>query len=49
MYDAKHSGKIKNDKIQRWRLELACYNFDITYRPGKENIPADTFTRVIDF
>jgi len=23
MFDAKHRGKIKNDKIQRWRIELS--------------------------
>ena len=47
MYDVKHSSKIKNDKIERWRVEIACYGFDITYRPGKENVAPDTFTRVI--
>ena len=47
MYDRNHSGKIKNDKIQRWRLELASYSFDIIYRPGSDNITADTFSRVI--
>ena len=26
MYDVKHSSKIKNDKIERWRVELACYS-----------------------
>ena len=47
MYDVKHSSKIKNDEIERWRVELACYSFDITYRPGKENVAPDTFTSVI--
>ena len=47
MYDVKHSSKRKNDKIERWRVELACYSFNITYRPGKENVAPDTFTRVI--
>ena len=47
MFDSKQTGKIKNEKIQRWRLELSCYSFDIKYRPGKENIPADAFSRVI--
>ena len=27
-------------------MELSCFSFDIAYRPGKDNIPADTFTRV---
>lgn len=30
----------------RWRLELSIYDFDVVYRAGKENIPADTFSRV---
>ena len=46
MFEKNHKGRIKNDKINRWRVELSCYNFDISYRPGKDNIPADTFTRV---
>ena len=29
----------------RWRVELSDYSFDIVYRPGHENIPADTFSR----
>jgi transposase InsO family protein/uncharacterized protein YqgQ len=45
MFNMQHKGRIKNDKILRWRLELACYDFDIVYRPGKENIPSDTFSR----
>ena len=29
MFDGKCAEKIKNDKTQRWRIELASYNFDI--------------------
>ena len=46
MFDKKHKGKIKNDKINRWRIELGCYSFDIVYRRGELNIAPDTFTRV---
>lgn len=46
MFDIKHSGKIKNDKILRWRLELSPYSFDIQYRPGNLNVPADALSRV---
>ena len=46
MFDQHHTRKIKNEKIMRWRLELACYSFDIIYRPGKENAAADTLSRV---
>ncbi|KAK3726270.1 hypothetical protein QZH41_003048 [Actinostola sp. cb2023] len=45
MFDQRHKGKIKNDKIMRWRIELSCYSFDIVYRPGKDNIPPDTLSR----
>ena len=45
MFDQNHHGKIKNEKIMRWRMELLCYHFDISYRPGAENIPPDTFSR----
>ena len=34
MFNTKQRGKIKNDKVMRWRIELSCYNFDIVYRPG---------------
>ena len=46
MFNSKRAGKVKNDKMQHWQLELASYSFDISYRPGTENIPADTFTRL---
>lgn len=45
MFDQHNRGKIKNDKIMRWRLELACYSFDIVYRPGKENVLPDALSR----
>ena len=45
MFDNEQRGKIKNDKIMRWRTELSCYSFDIVYRPGVENIPPDTLSR----
>ncbi|KAL0840676.1 hypothetical protein ABMA28_015872 [Loxostege sticticalis] len=46
MFNMKHSSKIKNEKIQRWRLELAPYKYEIIYRPGKENYAADALSRV---
>ena len=45
MFDQRHKGKIKNDKIMRWRVELSCYSFDIVYRPGKDNVLPDAFSR----
>ena len=45
MFDNKQRGKIKNDKILRWRIELSTYNYDILYRPGKFNDPPDALSR----
>ena len=46
MFDHQHTSKIKNDKIQRWRLELSGYSYDIVYRPGVNNVAADSFSRM---
>ena len=46
VFDSKHRNKIKNDKIARWKLELSVYSFDIQHKPGSENIPPDTLSRV---
>lgn len=45
MFDKHHRGKINNEKFLRWRLELSRISFDIVYRPGRDNIPADTLSR----
>ena len=45
MFDQTHTSKIKNDKIQRWRLELSQFHYEILYRPGTQNRAADTLTR----
>ena len=45
MLDLKHPSKIKNDKIQRWRLELAPYDFTTKDRPGNLNCAPDAFSR----
>ena len=45
MYDTTHHGKIKNDKIQRWRVELSPFSYDVVYRPGCLNRVADTLSR----
>ena len=47
MFNQQHKSKIKNDKIMRWKLELSCYSFDISYKPGKDNVVPDTFSRII--
>ncbi|KAG8171471.1 hypothetical protein JTE90_008885 [Oedothorax gibbosus] len=46
MFDQTHNSKVKNEKIMRWRLDLACYKFDVIYRPGKDNASADALSRI---
>ncbi|XP_076803121.1 uncharacterized protein LOC143447076 [Clavelina lepadiformis] len=45
MLDNRRRTKIKNNKIQTWRLELASLNYSIRYRPGKMNPVADCLSR----
>ena len=45
MFDKVHAGKIKNDKILRWKLELMPYSYSIAYRSGSENPAADSLSR----
>ena len=45
MFNKNHPNPIKNNKLMRWRMELALYNYTIIYRPGEENHAADTLTR----
>lgn len=46
MFDQLHQSKIKNEKIMRWRLDLACFKYDIVYRPGSKNSTADALSRI---
>ena len=46
MFNPKTLSKIKNEKIARWRMELSCYSFNISYPPGKENAAVDALSRV---
>lgn len=45
MFNSSTFGKVKNEKILRWRLELSCFNYEIVYRPGNQNEAADAFSR----
>nr|VZI04387.1 unnamed protein product [Spirometra erinaceieuropaei] len=44
IFGNQQKGKVKNDKIVHWRLELSPFKFDIVYRPGKRNRAADTLS-----
>ena len=46
MLNPKSKSKIKNEKITRWKLELACFSYDIPYRSGKQNAAADALSRI---
>ena len=43
--DNRKRTKIKNNKIEEWRLELASFSYIIAYRPGVDNVGPDTLTR----
>ena len=46
IYNNRRRTKVKNAKINDWRMELSEFSFDIEYRPGKTNVAADTLSRV---
>jgi len=46
MHSGENRGKIKNDKVLRWRMELNEFDFDIVYRSGKLNSAPDALSRV---
>ena len=45
MYSSTNYGKIKNEKIMRWRMLLSELDFDIVYRDGKLNSVFDALSR----
>ena len=47
MLDSRRRTKIKNDKVQKWRMELAPFSYVIKYRPGLRNVGPDAFTRAL--
>ena len=47
MLDSRRRTKIKNDKFQQWRMELASFSYVIQYRPGQQNVGPDTLTRAV--
>ena len=45
MYTTANYGKIKNEKIMRWRILLRESDFEIVYRAGKFNNLPDALSR----
>ena len=45
MFDNRKRTKVKNNKIQCWRLVLASFSYNIKYRPGRENSAPDALTQ----
>lgn len=35
-----------NDKIVRWKLQLSEFDYEIVYKPGKQNVVADALSRI---
>lgn len=38
--------KTPNSKLVKWRLRLSEFNFDVEYKPGKQNVVADAWSRI---
>ena len=43
---SRQKSRIKNEKLIRWRLELSQYRYEISYRPGSQNLSADALLRI---
>jgi hypothetical protein len=35
-------------KVNRWKLKIQHFDFDIEYIPGNENVVADLFSRALE-
>lgn len=38
--------KTPNSKLVKWRLRLSEFNFEVEYKPGKQNVVADALSRI---
>ena len=46
LFDSRPKNKIKISKLNRWRMELTVFNFEISYRSGASNVAADALSRI---
>ena len=37
------------DKVKRWKIAIQHFNFDVLHIEGKQNIEADTLSRLVPF
>ena len=49
IYNNQQKVKVKNEKIQLWKLELFCFHYNALYHPGSENVGANALTRAYCF
>ena len=47
MFDSRRRTKIRNGKVQQWRMELDSFSYVMQYCPGQQNVGPDTFTRAV--
>ena len=45
VYALNSRSPVKNNKYERWKLEMADLNFEVQYRPGILNVAADALSR----
>ena len=49
MFSNEKHARIKNAKIQEWRLGLSTLDYTIKYRLGEENVVPDTLNRAYTY
>lgn len=45
IYDTIQRGKVKNEKVQRWKRELSCFRYKTVCRPSIESSGPDCLSR----
>ena len=44
-----HMNTEHKDKVKRWKIAIQHFNFDVLHIEGKQNIEADTLSRLVPF